>query len=409
MTTAFRTLLTAKTISALGSQVTIVALPLIAVLILHATPFDMGLLGAMSALPSVLFGLLAGAVIDHMPKRAVLLVTNLAAAAALAIIPLAATLHALSIPLILAVAFTAAGIASAENIALIAFIPVIVPPDRLAAANGRFGAAMSAAQVAGPAIAGALIAIVTAPGAITADALTFLAATFLMLRLPQSLTPAQGTAPETITTRLRSGITLAFTDPGMRLFTLFAVAVNFFGGGIGALEAIFIVGHLHVPAPWFATALAAGGIGAVAGALLSSAAAARFNVNALLAIAVAIGFVTGGYICTLAGAPLYVAFGFATAQAIGGTGNGLLGAAMMTYFQTAVPSTQLARLLGALTTIISASVPLGALAAGAIANAAGLRPTLILLTAGFGATLAIVVAINGKSLFARPYLPTIPR
>ncbi len=230
MTPAFRTLLAAKTISALGSQVTVVALPLTAILILHTTPFDMGLLGAMSALPSVLFGLLAGAVIGHLPKRAVLLTTNLAAA----------------------------------------------------------------------------------------------------------------------------------------------------------------------------TALAAGGIGAVAGALLSGAAAARFNVNALLAIAVGIGFVTGLYVCTLAGAPLYVAFGFAAAQAVGGIGNGLLGAAMMTYFQTAVPPEKLARLLGALTTIIGASVPLGALAAGAIANATRIRPTLILLTAGFGATLAVVVITARATLLTPP-------
>jgi len=164
VTPAFRTLLAAKTISALGSQVTLVAVPLTAILILRATPFEMGLLGAAAALPSVLFGLLAGALIDHLPKRLVLLVSNLAAGATLAVIPLAATLHALSIALILAVAFAAAGIAAAENIALIAFIPLAVPASRLAAANGRFSAIMSAAQVAGPAIAGALIAILTTSG-----------------------------------------------------------------------------------------------------------------------------------------------------------------------------------------------------------------------------------------------------
>lgn len=401
MTPAFRTLLTAKTISALGSQVSLVALPLTAILFLHATPFQMGLLAGAGALPGVLFGLIAGVAIEPLPKRAILLAANLTSAALLAIIPLSHALRLLTFTLLLTVNFTVSGIGTTEAIALMSYLAVLLPKSELGAANSQYAALTSATGVIGPALAGLLVTLLTAPGAISLDAAGFIAAATLMLRLPAIPTPLPETA-ETIATRLRTGLNFAFTHPALRLFTLIAIAINIFGGGIIALQSLFIVKQLGIPTAWYGAALATGGLGAIAGALLSTPAAQRFNINALLAAVIAINTVADAGICSLHGTPLHAATGFAAACLLNGIGNGLLGAAVMTYIQTIAPPEILARLIGALTTLIGASVPLGAVAAGALASNLGLRPTLILLTAGFGATLATVLLTARASLITPP-------
>jgi MFS family permease len=399
---AFLVLLTAKTISATGAQVTLVALPLTAVLFLHASPFQMGLLGGAAALPGVLFGLVAGFAIDHVPKRRVLILANGLNAVILAFIPLGYFGHFLSIALLLGAGFLAAAIANAEGIALISFIPEIVPEAALARANGRYGAITSVTQVIGPALAGGLIALVTAPGAITLDSATLAAATVLMCFLPEVPVSDRPAEPQSIIAKLRSGVDFMLGHRTIRLFTIIIVAVNLFGAAIAALQALFIVGQLGVPPAWYGAALAGGGVGAVAGALASGAAAARFNVNLLLTAVIFVATMTGLFIRTLHGAPWAVATGFAAAQAIGGVGNGILGAAMMTYIQKAAPPEMLARLIGALTTCLGASVPLGALSGGVIAGAIGIRATLFIATGGFALVLAVLLMTSRRRLLAPP-------
>jgi len=405
----FRFLLAAKGIDAVGSQVTLVALPLTAVLVLHVTPFQMGLLAGTGALPGVLLGLIAGVFIDRLPKRRVMLTANICSAATMAAISVAAHEGMLSLPLLLPLAFLAASIATVDGIATLSFMPAIVPPENLPQANGRFGAVLSGAAVAGPAVAGVLIAALTAPGAITLDAASYLAAAFLILALPAIPVPPAADAPaETLAARLRAGFDFSFAGGTLKLFVGFAAALNLCGGGISALEALFIVRQLHVPPAWFGGALACGGIGAVAGALISGHASKRLNVNLLMAIAAFVSLFTGGFICSLHGARLGVAAGFGAAQLIGGIGNGVLGAAVMTFLQQTTPPHMMARVIGALTTLIGASVPVGALAGGAVASLIGVRYALIAETAGFALILAIVVTVSGQKLFEPVSSPSPP-
>jgi MFS family permease len=152
----FPLILTAETISATGSQVTIVALPLTAVLVLHASPLQMGLISSAGFLPGALFGLFAGVIIDRLPKRRVLILANLFSAVTLAVVPLGEAGQFLSIALLLVISFIAALLASAEGIALLSFLPSVVTKNELAKANGKFSAAVSIARVVGPAAAGGL-------------------------------------------------------------------------------------------------------------------------------------------------------------------------------------------------------------------------------------------------------------
>ncbi|MCW8307600.1 MFS transporter [Acidiphilium sp. PA] len=402
MNRRFLIVLTAEAISSLGSQVTMVALPLTAVLILHADPLDMGLLSGISALPAVIFGLFAGVLIDRWPKRRVLIIANAISAVVMLLVPLGHALVFLSIPLLMLVRFIASTISVGEGIGLNSTIPALVPPDALADANGRFGAVMSVTALIGPAIAGLLIAAFSAPGAITADAASFAVAVGLIALLPHIPVPTVDHAAEgSVRDRLRAGFAFMRADPVMRPLMFVAIALNFFGSIFGALEALFIVGHLGVKPAWFGGALAASGIGAIAGALISAPVARRFDVMATLTGAIVLFVISLGGISALHGAPMLVAIGFGACNLIGGFGGAIVNVAISTHIQTATPEAMLARVMGVLISTFSATTPLGALLGGLIAAGLGLRITLIGATLGFFAVF-VWLAFTARRRAAQP-------
>jgi MFS family permease len=389
MNRSFHLILAAETISAAGSQITIVALPLTAILALHATPFDMGLLNGAGPLAGVLAGLIAGAAIDPLPKRGILIAANAANALILAIVPLGEAGHFLSIPLLLAGSFVATGIATAEGMALISYLAQIVPKPDLAKANGRYAAAVSLTAIVGPAIAGVLVVTLTAPGAMAFDAASFLAAVLLMTALPRA-TPAQPDAapPSSVRSRLSAGFGYIAGNPTMRRIVIIAAALNIFGAAFASMQALFIVQRLHVPPGWFGAGLAVGGGGAVAGSMLSGWFAKKLDLVTLLAFAILLFVVADGITSLLFGAPSHIAIGFAACRALDSFGNALIGVALLTYIQREAPAELLARVGGALMTAMSAPVPLGALAGGALGTTIGVRHTLMAATLGYAAVLA---------------------
>lgn len=396
MNRRFLVILIAEAISSLGSQVTMVALPLTAVLVLHANALDMGLLSGASALPAVIFGLFAGVLIDRWPKKRVLIIANAISALVMLLVPSGYALAFLSIPLLLAVRFVANTISVGESIGLTTMIPALVPTDQLAGANGRFGAVMSVTAMIGPAIAGVLIAAFTAPGAITVDAASFALAVMLVALLPHiPPAPIDHAAEGSVLDRLRAGFGFLRADPVMRPMMYVAIALNFFGAIFGALEALFIVGHLGVKPAWFGGALAAGGVGAIAGALLSAPIARRFDLMTILTGAMVLFVIALGGISALHGAPLIVAIGFGGCNMLGGFGGAMVNVAISTHIQTATPPSMLARVMGVLISTFMASAPAGALLGGLIAAALGLRATLIGATLGFFAVF-IVLAVNAR-------------
>lgn len=404
MNRRFLVILVAEAISSLGSQVTMVALPLTAVLILHANALDMGLLSGASALPAVIFGLIAGVLIDRWPKKRVLIIANAMSTLVMLLVPAGQALAVLSIPLLLTVRFVASSISVGEDIGLTTMIPALVPADQLAGANGRFGAVMSVTAMIGPAIAGVLIAAFTAPGAIIVDAASFAIAVMLIAVLPHiPPAPIDHAAEGSVLERLRVGFAFLRTDPMMRPLMLVAIALNFFGAIFGALEALFIVGHLGVKPAWFGGALAAGGVGAIAGALLSAPIARRFDLMMILTGAMVLFVISLGGISALHGAPPIAAIGFGACNMIGGFGGAMVNVAVSTHIQTATPAAMLARVMGVLISTFTATAPVGALLGGLIAAVLGLRPTLIGATLGFFAVfVALMVNIRRRPSLAAP-------
>src|SRR6185369_5893105 len=171
---AFRTLWVGQTLSLFGSQVTFLALPLAAILVLHASAFEMGVLGAVEFAPFLFLTLFAGAWVDRVRRRPVMIAANLARAGLIGAVPIAAALGVLSIPFLAVVAFAAGCGAVLFEVAFLAYVPSLVGRDRLTAANTRLFSSASAADVVGPGLAGTLVSLVGAPFALAADALSYL-------------------------------------------------------------------------------------------------------------------------------------------------------------------------------------------------------------------------------------------
>ncbi|HEV2005066.1 MAG TPA: MFS transporter, partial [Candidatus Limnocylindrales bacterium] len=167
----FQKLWTAETISVFGSQVSALAIPLTAALILKVEPFAFALLGTIEFLPFILFTLPAGAWVDRLQRRPILISGDLGRALALATIPAAYFLGVLSIWQLYVVGFVTGTLTVFFDVANQSYLPSIVERDELVEGNSKLQISQSAAQIAGPGIAGYLVGIVTAPIAILLDSL----------------------------------------------------------------------------------------------------------------------------------------------------------------------------------------------------------------------------------------------
>lgn len=380
----FQILLTAEAISAFGSQITIVALPLIAVLLLQATPFEMGLLQGVTALPGVIFGVLAGFAVDRLPKRRVLILCNLLCAIALATIPLAYATQLISIYVLIGVTFVAASVGNIQGITLSSFIPSIVKKDHLGKANGHYYAIMATATIVGPGVAGLLIAKFNAPDAIIFDMISFVMAAFLIFLLPSSreLT-IEVKSERPITQKFLTSVKIILKDPTLRLVVMFGGFVNFFGAVILALEALFVVKYLGLSADWFALAIGFGGVGAILGGIISGHLVRLFSLNSVMGIAFTLLLIAYGSLSVAHGDKIQVALYFSLSKLVSCFAFGLVNVTMMTHVQRTVPATVIASVIGILIGLLTLASPIGAIAGGTFAEIFGLRETLIMTTLGF--------------------------
>jgi MFS family permease len=190
----FNRLWLGEAVSAFGSQVTVLALPLTAVLYLHATAFQMGLLNGAGELaflgPMLVFGVL----VDRMRRKPLMIGTNLGRAGLIALVPILAWAGTLAMPVLYAVALVVGCLTSVFSLAYQAYLPTIVDSEVLLAGNSRLQATESVSQVAGPGVAGVLIQLLRAPFALLVDTVPFLFSATMLASIRQH-EPAPGRAP----------------------------------------------------------------------------------------------------------------------------------------------------------------------------------------------------------------------
>ncbi|PBC86842.1 Predicted arabinose efflux permease, MFS family [Streptomyces sp. KS_16] len=377
----FRLLLAGAAAGQLGAQVTLVALPLVAVLELDAPAFQVGLLTAAETAAFLLVGLPAGAWVDRMRKLPLMIRADVVRALTMASIPLAAVTGVLTMAQLYVVALVTGVATVFFDIAHQSFLPQLLPKDQLVSGNGALETIRSSAQVAGPGIGGGLVQLLGAALAIVTDAAGYaLSALFLWrIKKPESLPERRPDA----SLRRDIGEGLRFVC-GHRLLRVIAVTTglgNFFAAVLMATQSVFLVRVLGLVPGVVGLVLAASALGGLAGALCAGRLAARFGQARLIWLS---PLVTGPF------AVLWPLSGRGAGAALFALGSGvvffgvvLYNVAQVSFRQTVCPPRLLGRMNATLRFLMWGTLPLGALAGGALADAFGARVALVWCAAGF--------------------------
>jgi predicted MFS family arabinose efflux permease len=384
----FARLWAADAISQVGAQFTAVALPLLAALTLGASPIAVGVLAAASGLPHLLFGLLAGAWLDRLRRRPVMIAADVGRAALLLVIPVAAWRGMLSIEVLIAVAFMTESLTVFFDVGYLAYVPTLVGRSDLVAANSRLEATASGARVIGPALAGGVVRWLGAPLALLIDAISYLVSACFLWRIRKFEPPPQTRHDTTVLGDIREGLRAVLHAPVLRALALSSAVVNFAGFLFLSIYVLYLTRNLGLGADAVGLVFAAGGVGALLGSLVAGPARNRWGVGPVLVGSQILFGVTGMLV------PLAVLFPkYALPLVVGA--EFLQWVMVLVYDINAVslrqavtPDRLLGRVNGTMRFLIWGSRPLGSLAGGYLGSRIGLPATLAV--GAFGMLLAFL-------------------
>lgn len=375
----FAKLWTAQTISAFGSIITRDALPLTAIITLGAAPAQVGLLAAAGRLPVLLVGLPAGVWVDRLRRRPILIAADLGRAALLFTIPLAYMLDVLALPQLFLIAFLAGILSVFFEVADQSFLPTVISRHKLVEGNSRLGLSSSLAEIAGPAMAGTLVQLITAPLAVLVDAISFLFSALLLGSIrKQEAMPDPSQRHANMGLEIVEGLRATFGNPILRTLAVSSATFSLLGGFIGALYYLYAIRELELPPALLGIVIASGGIGALAGAALAPRASSRYGLGrALVGSLLVVGL--AALLIPLAGGPPPLAASILiVGQLVGDT-------ALMIYFvnevslrQAVSPDHVLGRVNASMQFLVAGVGPLGLILGGLLGEALGMRPTLVM-------------------------------
>lgn len=372
-----------QTISQIGSQVSMLAMPLTAVLVLEATPAQMGVLEAAGALPSLLFGLLAGAWVDRRRRRPILVAADVGRAVALMFIPMAAILNLLRIEYLYGIAFVLSTLGLFFGVAYGPFLLSLVGRERLVEGNSKLELGRSAAGIVGPGLAGGLVQLITAPMAIALDALSFfVSGLFLgLIRRPEPL-PKPAEQRQSIWREIGEGLRLVAGDPLLRPIAGCFGTISLFNSVLEAVVILYLTRELAIEPGLLGLIYASGSVGFLVGALLPEKVSRRFGLGPAITGGVLLAAL-GDLLVPLAGGSVtVVVLILIVAEFFLGLGLTIFNVGQVSLRQTATPDDLQGRMNATMRVIGASLVPLGALLGGAFGEAIGLRSTLILAALG---------------------------
>jgi MFS family permease len=381
--TDFVKLWVSQTVSQFGSMITGGALPLTALLVLDATPAQMGLLAALGSLPVLFVSLFAGVWVDQTRRRPIMIGADLGRAVLLGSIPLAALLGLLRIEQLYVVALLAGILAVLFEIAQQSYLPSLVSNEQLVDANSKLGVSDAVAEIGGNTLGGALVQLVTAPLAILVDAVSFVlsAASVWLIRKPEAL-PAQPNAETAVWHAIAEGARSLWADVRLRALTGSAAIANFFGGFFGALYTLYIIRELQLSPVLYGVLVGTGGIGALFGALATTWFARRLGVGRAVIVALCLAALMQS-LTVLAGGPPLLAIGMLlVSQLVGDIAWGVHAISERSVRQALTPAPILGRVNASNRFVVGGLGGFGLLAGGVLAEYLGVRATLWLAVAG---------------------------
>jgi MFS family permease len=378
----FLRLWTAQSISLFGSEITVIALPLTAVLLLSATPAQMGLLAAAGKAPYLLVGLLAGVWVDRLRCRSVLVAADLGRAALLASIPVAAAMGVLHVEHLFLVAFLAGILTVFFDVAYQSYLPELVNRDQLIEGNGKLAASKSVAEMAGPILGSGLLLLAAAPFAIGIDALSFVLSGAFLRSIRQSSSPVIRQTRSSMAAEVVEGIRLVLRHPLLRPIAACAATMNLFYQMLMAVYILYVTTGLELPPGLVGVVLGIGGLGGLAGALVAARAAACFGIGRTLMAATFISGIGGLGIALTQGSGLGTLPWLIAAELLMMFGVPIFNINQLSLRQSITPAGRRGRVNATNRCLVWGTMPLGSLLGGFLGQAFGLQPTIVLAAAG---------------------------
>ena len=386
----------AETISQFGTQVSLLALPLIAVVLLDATAFQVALLGTIDFLPFILFSLPAGAWVDRLRRRPILIAGDVLRAVALLSIPVAYVLDVLTIWQLYVVGFTAGTLTVFFDVAYQSYLPSLVEREQLIDGNGKLEISRTVAQTAGPALGGGLIGILTAPIAVIVDAISYGASALFvaLIRRPEP-TPdphhdEHGRPRGSLASEVRDGLGYVLGNRYLRGIATCTGTANLFGNIATATLILYAVDTLRLGPAQIGIIFGIGNLGAIVGAVSADRVRRRLGLGPAIVASAALG---GPAVLLIALAPVEMPIPFLVASGLlGGFSMVVYNINQVSFRQAITPAPMQGRMNATMRFIVWGTIPVGQVAGGAIATVAGIPAALWIGAVGsFVAVLPLLV------------------
>lgn len=382
---AFRSLFAGQALATSGHQVAALALPTLAITLLHASAWQVGVLGALSFIPTTLFGLVAGVAVDRLPRRALMIGADLGRAVVIGGVGVAALAHAAGMTELYIAAGVCGLLALVFDVSYQSHVPELVEPEELAAANGALEVNRSAATVIGPGLAGGLI-----EGFGIARAL-FISAGALMMSLAVlargSGVVYRSPVPRS-TSRIRDdvveGLRLVFSDRRMVAISLCTATSNLGAFAFWSVGLVFAYRTLHLTPGQYGVVAAVGNLGLVGGAMAAAPVARRLGVGPTLFLSEAL--LGASMLATPLAAVGFAGVVLATTQVVTNFQLPMYGVNQVALRQAMTPRDLQGRMNSIMRTLAVSTIPIGSVAGGALGTVAG--PAVAMVAGGAVACLA---------------------
>ena len=401
----FMKLWSSLTITAFGAQITNLALPLTAAVMLHATPMQMGILVALETLPFALVSLHAGVLIDRVRKLPIVIAANWGRGLALLAIPAAAFAGVLSIELLFVVGF----VCGIQNVVGGAAYQVLLAQmagrERLVEANAKSSLGEMSSALVGPGLAGGLIQLLTAPFAIVLDACTFFASALMLRRIRAPRDVVFRGPRASVMAEIHEGLKLVWHNRTLLALAWLAALWQILHHMQMAVLILFATRDLGLSAGAIGLTYAFGGVGCLLAAALAERLTARFGVGPVIVqglILTALGWQAFGLV---SGPPAVAMVALGLAMLVFDFGGVLYGINYLSLRQAITPDRLLGRMTATMRFLTVAAAPLGSLAGGALATIIGLRATL--LTIGVLGLILVVAAVVWSPVRQHRTMPAV--
>lgn len=386
----FRLLWIGESVSELGSTVTLVALPFVALIVLHATAFEVASLTAAETILWPFIALPIGVWVDRISRRGVLIAADGGRALALLSIPIAAAMHDLTLVQLYAVGVVAGVLTIFFSVAYPSYLPSVVATESLVEGNSLLTGAEQVAHISGPALGGVLVQALGAAYALFADVASFVVSVVAVFAI-RAEEPPPATERRKMRHEVVDGVRFIIEHKVLRAFIVSAATSNLFAGGAQAITVLFLVRVVHVQAGVVGLLLSVGALGGLVGAILARRLIRLFGDGRTMVLAAVVEALSALLVpATEQGWRLAL---FCLGQAIASMAIVAFNVVASSYRQEIVPARLMGRVIAANRTVTWGALPVGAFSAGALASNLGVRTALWILAGGLSlAPLSLALA-----------------